>query len=56
MKNNQNETLTRTAEENKTMANMNQKLKEIYNWDGKKSFLYMAVQNCSDMLLYVCKF
>ncbi len=45
----------RTEEENQILRNMTDKIKEIYKWDEKKSFKSMAVQSCSDMLLYVCK-
>jgi len=50
-----NKTFMRTEEENQILTNMTDKMKEFYKWDGKKSFVSMAAQRCSDMLLYVCK-
>lgn len=50
-----NKTLVRSEEENQILTNMTDKMKEFYKWDGKDSFVSMAAQNCSDMILYVCK-
>ncbi len=49
------ETIVRTKEDNLTMANLTNKMQDIFKWDGKKSFLFMAAQKCSDMILHVCK-
>ena len=50
-----NGTLERTEEENQILTNMTNRMKEFYQWDGRKSFLSMTAQKCSDLILYVGK-
>jgi hypothetical protein len=49
------ETIVRTTEDNLIMANLTNKMQDIFKWNGKKSFLFLAAQKCSDMILHVCK-
>jgi len=50
-----NESSTRTLEDNKTMEQIINKIREIYSWDGRKSIQLMAAQKCPNMMLYICK-
>jgi hypothetical protein len=50
-----NASATRTAEEMKIFDELMAKLKDIYKWNGETSFALMAMQNCSDLFVYVCK-
>jgi hypothetical protein len=51
-----NGTPKRTPVEIQLMENINQKLRENYNWTEKTNFGLVAAQKCSDMIVEVCKF
>ena len=51
-----NGTPKRTPVEMQLMENINQKLRENYNWTERTNFGLVAAQKCSDMIVEVCKF
>ncbi len=51
-----NGTPKRTPVEMQLMENINQKLRENYNWTDRTNFGLVAAQKCSDMIVEVCKF
>ena len=48
--------MIRSQEDIQFIEDLSAKMQKLYNWNEKKSFTQAAVQNCSDMIVYVCKF
>ncbi len=51
-----NTSVRRSQEDSKIMEDLSLRMQEHYNWNEKKPFSQTAIQNCSDMIVYVCKF
>ncbi len=45
----------RTKEEEKILEKIKMKMTDHYHWHENQSFLFVASQNCSDMLVHVGK-
>ena len=55
MKKSPNKTIQRSDDDIKVLEGINKKLEEYYGWNSEQSFVEMAGQNCSDMLIQVGK-
>ena len=48
--------MARSKDDLQIIEDLSVKMKKHYNWNEKKPFTQTAIQNCSDMIVYVCKF